>query len=392
MVKVILKNLLTVALSLLLSFILLEGLLRIFQPIEHQVRGNKIWLPQDRKYQLTNDKTEKLDKIIYTSRNHMGFRGESPPQNFAEHVTIIAVGGSTTACELISDHKTWCDLLAAKLKTKYKLLWLNNAGLDGHSTYGHIVLMEDFIIKIRPKVVLFLVGANDIGLEAPRIYDQDQFKKPLPGIVSPLWDRLVNKSEVLIYSINFFRFYKAKKRGLTHTLWNFHEKNQFDIPAEEIPLILQEQKQKYLPPYAERLNRLIEISRQNSIEPIFITQPSVLGDLFDPTTGINLARVNSTGWNGRVYWQVLELYNDVTRKIAAEQKVGLIDLGRKMPKRTEYYYDLYHYTNAGCQQVAEIIYQNLYPLLKNMQFSADNFKQSAPFTPALSLRRGRGSS
>ena len=282
MSKVILKNLLTVAISLLLSFILLEGLLRIFQPIEYQVRGNKIWLPQDRKYQLTNDKTDKLDKIIYTSRNHMGFRGEPPPKNFAEYLTIIAVGGSTTACELISDNKTWCDLLAVKLKSKFKSLWLNNAGLDGHSTYGHIVLMEDYIIKIRPKVVLFLVGANDIGLETSRIYDQDQFKKPLTGLFAPLWDRLVNKSEVLIYSINFCRFFKAKKRGLTHTLWNFHEMNPFDIPAEKVPPIMLEQKQKYLTPYAERLNRLIEISRQNSIEPVLITQPSVLGDLFDP--------------------------------------------------------------------------------------------------------------
>ena len=376
MSKNILKNILTVVIGLVLSFSLLEGLLRIFQPIEYRVRGNKIWLPQDRKYQLTNDKTDKLDKIIYTTRNHMGFRGEPPPKNFGDYLTIIAVGGSTTACELISDHKTWCDLLAVNLKNKFKSLWLNNAGLDGHSTYGHIVLMEDYIIKIRPKVVLFLVGANDIGLETSRIYDQDQFKKPLAGLIAPLWDRLVNKSEVLIYSINFCRFFKAKKMGLTHTLWNFREKNQFDISAEQVPLIILEQKQKYLTPYAERLNRLIDICRQNSIEPVFITQPSVLGDLFDPTTGVNLARVNSTGWNGKVYWQVLELYNDVVRHIAAKHHVGLIDLARKMPKRTEYYYDLYHFTNAGCHKFADIVYQSLYPLLENMQLPNDKFSKN----------------
>src|SRR5574340_484118 len=131
--RVIVKNLLAVVMGLVLSFTLLEGLLRIFQPIEYRVRGNKIWLPQDRKYQLTNDKTDKLDKLIYTSRNHMGFRGDPSPKNFAEYVTIIAVGGSTTACEMISDHKTWCDLLAAKLKSKINFLWLNNAGLDGQS-------------------------------------------------------------------------------------------------------------------------------------------------------------------------------------------------------------------------------------------------------------------
>lgn len=375
MIRVLLKNILAVAIGLLLSLFLLEGLLRIFQPIEYRVKGNKIWLPQDRKYQLTNDKTDKLDKIVYTTRNHMGFRGEAPPKNFAEYLTIIAVGGSTTACELISDHKTWCDLLAVKLKSKIKSLWLNNAGLDGHSTYGHIVLMEDYIIKIRPKVVLYFVGANDIGLETSRIYDKQQFKKPFTGIVEPLWNNLVNKSEVLSYGINFCRFFKAKRRGLTHTLWDFHEMNQFDVPAEKVPLIMLEQKQKYLAPYAERLNRLIEIARQNSIEPVLITQPSVLGDLVDPTTGINLARVNFIGWNGKVFWQVLELYNDVVRNIAAEHHVGLIDLAREMPKRTEYYYDMYHFTNTGCQKVAEIVYQNIYPLLENMQLPIGNIGQ-----------------
>lgn len=369
MPKAIAKNILAVVIGLLLSFLLLEGLLRIFQPIEYRVRGNKIWLPRDRKYQLINDKTDKLDKIVYTSRNHMGFRGDPPPKNFAEYLTIITVGGSTTACELISDHKTWCDILAVKLKSKFNSLWLNNAGLDGHSTFGHIVLMEDYVIRIRPKVVMFLVGANDIGLEAPRIYDQDQLKKPLPGFIKPLWDSLVQRSEVLIYTINFFRFVKAKKYGLRHTLWDFHQMNQIDIPADEVPPIIREHKQKYLTPYAERLNKLINISRENSIEPVLITQPSVFGDLIDPTTGINLARVSTTGWNGKVFWQILELYNDVVRNIAAERHVGLIDLAREMPKRTEYYYDTYHFTNIGCQKVAEIIFQHLYPFLEKKQLT-----------------------
>ena len=121
MSKVILKNLLAVVIGLVLAFIILEGMLRIFQPVEYQVRGNKIWLPQDRKLQQTNDKTDKLDKIVYTSRNHMGFRGEPSPKNFAEYLTIIAVGGSTTACEFISDNKTWCDILAVNLKNKFNI-------------------------------------------------------------------------------------------------------------------------------------------------------------------------------------------------------------------------------------------------------------------------------
>jgi hypothetical protein len=366
--KLILKNIFAVVIGLLLSFILLEGLLRIFQPIEYRVKGNKIWLPRDRKYQFTNEKTDKLDKIVYTSRNYLGFRGEAPPKNFAEHLTIIAVGGSTTACELISDHNTWCDILAVKLKSKFNSVWLNNAGLDGHSTFGHIVLMEDYVIKLRPKILLFLVGANDVGLETAGLYDKQQLKEPMTGLVVPLLENLVNKSEVFSYGINFCRFFKAKRQGLIHTVWNFNEVNQLDIPPEKVLQIILEHKQKYLAPYAERLNKLMDICRINSIKPVLITQPTVFGDLVDPTTEINLGSAKTHDWNGKVLWQLLELYNDIVRNVAAQHHVKLIDLAREMPKKTEYYYDAYHFSNTGCQKVAEVIYQHSYPLLKNMQF------------------------
>jgi lysophospholipase L1-like esterase len=65
------------------------------------------------------------------------------------------------------------------------------------------------------------------------------------------------------------------------------------------------------------------------------------------------------------------------RNIAAEHRVALIDLAREMPKRTEYYYDTYHFTNAGCQKVAEIVYQDLYPLLENMQFPTGKSKTNS---------------
>ena len=52
-------------------------------------------------------------------------------------------------------------------------MWINNAGLDGATTYRHLILMEDYLIKLRPKVVLFLVGINDVGAG-----DLDKADKP----------------------------------------------------------------------------------------------------------------------------------------------------------------------------------------------------------------------
>lgn len=55
------------------------------------------------------------------------------------YLTIISVGGSTTECFYISDDKTWTHILGMKLKSVFTRVWINNAGLDGHSTFGHII-------------------------------------------------------------------------------------------------------------------------------------------------------------------------------------------------------------------------------------------------------------
>jgi hypothetical protein len=355
---------LAVLLGVLISFILLEGLLRIFRPIEYRVKGHKLKLPRDKKYQFTNDKTDKLDRVIATSRNHLGFRGEMPPKNFAAYVTIVAVGGSTTACEAISDGKTWCDILAGKLTAGLGPVWLGNAGLDGTSTYGHLVMMEDYLIKMRPKVVLFLVGANDINLEAYSDWDIEFMKKPVAGFMAPLMERLINESEVLGYAINFYRYAKARRLGLTHQIFDFAKLPPTDLPQATVDALLQAHQERYLKPFNRRLTRLMEISRENSIEPVLITQPSVFGEVIDPATGADLGRASTYELNGKTLWQQLELYNDVVRATALKQGVLLIDLAREMPKSSAYFYDTYHFTNGGCVRVAEIVDKRLEPFLE----------------------------
>jgi len=67
--------------------------------------------------------------------------------------------------------------------------------------------------------------------------------------------------------------------------------------------------------------------------------------------------------DGITAWQVLELYNDITREVGREQGVLVIDLAREMPKNSAYYYDLMHFTNAGAARVADLIDARLTPFL-----------------------------
>jgi hypothetical protein len=73
--------------------------------------------------------------------------------------------------------------------------------------------------------------------------------------------------------------------------------------------------------------------------------------------------VDIGGINGKTSWEILKLYNGVVEQVAAQNQVLLIDLANELPKTSRYFYDTLHFTNEGCQTVAEIIFQHLAPFL-----------------------------
>jgi lysophospholipase L1-like esterase len=378
--KGLFKNIVAVLLGLTLALMALEILLRVVQPVEYRVRGNKIVLLRNKKYVFNNDKIDRLDRVIYFTRNQLGFRGEPPPKNFAQTLTILAVGGSTTECFHISDSKAWPDLLAQRLKGEFQPLWLNNAGMDGHSTFGHLVFMKDYIAQLRPKVVLFLVGVNDRALADYGPMDTQSLKKPAATFRLACLDTLAQYSEIVNYAVNLSRYSKAHRGGLVHANIDFARLKTLDVPDDSLNSILKNHQDQYLTPYARRLQELIDVAREHAIEPVFMTQPIIYGEVIDPVTGADLGKVDIGGINGKVSWELMKLYNQVLKQVAAKNQVLLIDLAAEMPKSSRYFYDTAHFTNEGCRLVAQIIEPQLTSFLakKFPQFVIQDQQAEAP--------------
>lgn len=371
--KNFIKNITLLLIGIILSFIILEGILRIYNPFESRIKGDKIILPANKEYVIENTKLKKrfkkslnkFDETIIHKKNHLGFRGEKPPKDFDDYLTIITVGGSTTECTFLSEGKTWTDVLGKKLGRKFDSLWINNAGFDGHSTFGHIVLMEDYIAKLKPDVVLFLVGANE--QERQEIGDQDMEMmrgKYLFHSMKSFLKSMANNSEVFSLGLNIYRNYKAKTLGVEHGEVVFESFRNVDINKHFIEgkkLFEKEavrfREGKLSKAYERRLKTLINISKNNNIEPVLVTQPALYGDFVDDVTNINFKFTSHA-------WDSLELFNEITRKVGFEEDVLVVDLARDMPKSTKYYYDWFHFTNEGAEKVAEVIYNRLYPSLE----------------------------
>ena len=159
------------AAQLVILIVLLEVVLRFYQPVVFRVRGDEIVLPVNQTYRIEKPGSTKLDPVIIHTKNSLGFRGPEPPRDFADRLTIVTIGGSTTECLNLTDGKTWTDELARRLDGALPGVWVNNAGIDGQSTFGHRILLDSVVTRLRPTVAVFLVGANDVGLEQSNTFD-----------------------------------------------------------------------------------------------------------------------------------------------------------------------------------------------------------------------------
>jgi hypothetical protein len=118
-----------------------------------------------------------------------------------------------------------------------------------------------------------------------------------------------------------------------------------------------------LPFFAARLEKLVKVCQDHGIEPVLTTQPTLYGPGIDPVTGVDLETVKIGDKNGRIMFQVIDLYNGVTRQVAQTNGVLLIDLARELPRNSALYYDYLHYTEPGAAAVAGIIARGLKPFL-----------------------------
>jgi len=337
------------------------------------MKGDDIVLPQHYQFQMEGMDHPGLDPVVTHTKNSMGFRGPEWPDDFKTRLTIFAVGASTTEGYYLSDGKDWPSLLGANLSHHFPSVWINNAGLDGHSTFGHIRLMEQFIQQLRPSVILFLVGVADVGLGYD--YRRDD-RRLLPGEVnlsSPkeFLKSLAPYSEVVALGLNLMRFIRTSRHHFGHKLLPDTVSPSDDtyrppMRASERAALLAKQSPS-LEAFGRKLKRLVELSRNAGSVPVFITHPMLAGarENSDVARGLKGHRFPIWGYDAdaSTIWAIVEKYNAVTRKVAHASRVPLVDLARLLPKSTEFFYDLAHHTIAGAAEVARINSVELCPIL-----------------------------
>jgi len=354
-----------VCLGITFRLILCEIILRIYNPFSFSLKKGRLILPANQSKIFTNKWIKKLDNQIHYSRNSLGFRGPEPLDSFSQKITILTIGGSTTECRFLSDSCTWSSLLFQKLKSENPNVWLNNAGVEGHSTFGHLLLLKEYVLKLKPKFALFMTGINDVETEKPVEFDIMTEKKINTNSFKGFLKSLLNYSELGRTIFNFYHVQLAYKKGLIHREINIREMIDNPIPDSIIKQQLEKQR-PYLKAYHDRIDKIVTQCQQTGITPVLITQPSLFGSYTDPATGVSMGNkwlVKNSEQNCVLNEKKLELYNDVLRSYST--RLTVIDLAREMPKNSIYFYDFIHFTNQGAEIISSILFDNL----KNLFFN-----------------------
>ena len=247
------------------SFVIaLEVALRIYNPFPFRVRGDRIVLPVHQSYTFTHEGAKKLDPVNHVTKNSLGFRGPEPPRDWSRWLTILTIGGSTTECLFLSDGKTWTDQLARRVAAVRPDAWINNAGLEGHSTFGHLVLLRDFVVSMRPSVAIFLIGTNDMSLASERPIDRALNPENLSAGHRAL-TFAADHSEIGAVAENLVRMARTHRAHLGDGELHLAETKTRDVDDAAAARMLDDHQSKYLGDYARRIEAMLDLCRKNGI-------------------------------------------------------------------------------------------------------------------------------
>jgi len=286
------------------------------------------------------------------STNRWGLRGEDPPADWNEYLTVVTVGGSTTADYYLDDSKTWSNIVQNELRAVNPMVWVGNAGIPRHTADTHALFVKEVLSHIKPDVALFLVGVNDMG---PFLRGGDGGEGRLEDSGPRSW--LFSRSMILQ------QIYKIKKVYIdgVQVINTVSDPPFRPEPLTTAEMPLPDDLHDLLTDpdfYRDRIIRLIAQCREKGITPVFLTQPL----LYEDNSHWRTLRESAAFFQGTerpisaaTFALMLGTLNSDLLDVCREQGVAVYDLASNVPHSEIYFYDSMHMTEAGAALTGSLV-------------------------------------
>jgi lysophospholipase L1-like esterase len=255
------------------------------------------------------------------------------PSKIHEHsdLNIFFLGGSTTECETVDELNRFPYLVGRLLeKSTGKKINSYNAGKSGNSSIHSINNLLNKIAPLHPHIVVRMENINDLST---LLYE------------ATYWNRNQSRSNLACFSKN-----NVSLRNLA---------NEWD-ESPFAGMFFDPNHQKRIKEEQRRILKLfVGVTKASGAVPVLMTQANRIENNPDFTTNRGDENFN------RTYRKLYLEFQNITRQVAKEENVLLIDLASAVPNGdSKYLYDSVHFNNEGSQFVAEIIAKKLKPVVK----------------------------
>lgn len=293
--------------------------------------------------------------LIEFKKNSLGFRGD---EIFPDKIDIIFMGGSTTAQRYLNERDTWVSKLEQKFISKGMSVKFVNAGIDGQSSFGHIWNLKNWVPKIKkinPSYIIFYMGLNEYGNKRG-FFDNNLNLSNNQNKTFNLFHKIkyyiiINRGITLDF-INIYHkiFYKNKLKTIGHQKTNLNEIEYFDT-LNNVHL------REDLSNFKTNLNTIYELTNKLNSKPIFITQRT---QRWRDNDG-KILSVN----NEENYYDFEKSRSDTIINFCNEKKLICINMFKSVKDDIFLTYDLIHLNPIGSEYLANLIFNELYSILKN---------------------------
>lgn len=340
MLDLYLKRTLLALLSLGVSALLCEGLLRLTWDNPYLQTGQQLVVPLRVLLPLQDVPIDR--SAIYPDSPRVEMRVDErgyirPSRRFTDpDATIAFLGGSTTECAAVDEDLRFPALVSLLLEDRHGLkVNTLNAGVSGNTAHDSLNVLINHVVADRPDVVVMMHATNDIGNLIRR--GSYRLAEPIEGRTVLVW--MIRKGS------GYSSLVAALRRWLR---WERLTPRAF---AERIPAARRRDEISSAG-FVARLRAFVRVARAFGIEPVLMTEP-------ESTVRTPL----SPDW---LDIRNQELFNSEIRRVAEEERAVLIDLVRHVLDHVEgwdepmkLFYDGVHVTNFGSRVYAEHIVDRL---------------------------------
>lgn len=281
--------------------------------------------------------------IAQYRRDRFGLRGDYGGD--PARIAFLTVGGSTTNEVTVGEGDTWSAVLQQALRAEGKTVTIANAGVDGHSTVGHIKSFDLWFGKIpglKPRYILFFIGINDRGVAPDAISGPDSL------VHDTAYRRVrtfVQNNSAFVRGVRVVQgWFTARRIGVHHGSGKAETKDSKWVPAQ-VPPDLAQRMRPSVEAYGRRLHLLHAKSLAFGATPIYVTQVNGDGRSID---GV-VHEIEDSG-GGKIFGE-LALYNAELLRFCAATLARCIDLAGELKFGPGDFYDAVHTTPQGSRKI-----------------------------------------